>query len=306
MSIGVSVQSNRLPLKIWSDLTVPAFADINGLISGVYERWKLYSSQDIDRGISEHDDMRHESDGTLEEYLRVGVSAVKIVTEAMLLAGRCEFDSVLDLPCGGGRVTRHLRAFFPESKLFVADIDKNKEIFAVNQFNAEPFPFHKDYLGRSELKVDLLFSGSLLTHFDLPMFDRALHYFVEALNPGGLAILTLHGRNCASHALAQHSRIIDLFAKRRMVDRLKQMLFRIKYKTNIDPSVALNKHLMRRGFGYYACPMWTAMYGQSYGGSFTAPSWVINRIESRSDCRILGYKEMSFANYQDVVIVQKI
>ncbi|MCJ2140505.1 class I SAM-dependent methyltransferase [Methylobacterium sp. E-066] len=299
-------KTNRLPIKMFKESNISDFSDMYSILGRIAERWQMYSSVPIDLTITEHDDMRHQSDLNLEEYLNVGLSAVKIITEAMMLAGRCEFDSVLDLPCGGGRVTRHLRTFFPESTLFVADIDENKEQFAVRQFGAEKFSFHRNYIGNPGRKFDLLFSGSLLTHFDLPMFDRALQYFVEALNHGGLAILTLHGRNCARHAMAQHAEAKSLFSTRRRAIRIKNLLFRFKYSANLDPDIALNKHFMRRGFGYFACPLWTAMYGQSYGGSFTAPSWAINRIESRADCRILGYKEMSFANYQDVVIIQKI
>lgn len=152
----------------------------------------------------------------------------------------------------------------------------------------------------------MIFSGSLLTHFDRPMFDRALNYFIEALSPSGLAIVTLHGRNCASQVSLQYEHAQSLRTEYLRRRRVKNALFRLKHKTRLDEKTAINKDFIRHGFGYFACPLWSRMYGQSYGGSYTAPSWTINRIEARLDCRILGYKEISFGNYQDVLIVQKI
>ncbi|SDM20303.1 Methyltransferase domain-containing protein [Methylobacterium phyllostachyos] len=298
--------AKRIPLKRWKnppDVSVP---EIGNTFRCLNERWQRYSSSSIDEVVTPHDDMHFASDENFEEYLRVGHSAVRIIAEAMLLAGRCEFGSVLDLPCGGGRVTRHLVKFLPESELFVADIDEKKEQFVIDRFDAKKFNFHNDYNGHPNRAFDLIFSGSLLTHFDQPMFDRALNYFIEALSPSGTAIVTLHGRNCASRASLQYEQAQRLRAEYLKRRRLRNALLRLKYRTTFDEKSAINKNFMCDGFGYFACPLWSRMYGQSYGGSYTAPSWTINRIEARTDCRILGYKEISFGNYQDVLIVQKI
>ena len=306
MSVEYAKNSERMPIKIWQNPPIVQNPLADNVIVDIMQRWQRYSSSFIDLSVAQNDDMHFKSDDGLEGYLKVGRSAVRIIAEAMLLAGRGDFGSVLDLPCGGGRVTRHLTKFLPDSELFVADIDQEKEQFVIDRFNVRKFSFQKDYVGMPSQKFDLIFCGSLLTHFDRPMFNRALNYFIEALSPSGLAVVTLHGRSCVSHDLLQYNHAHSL--RRQYIKRhlLRPLFMKFKYTTTLDQKKAINGHFMRRGFGYFSCPLWSRMYGQSYGGSYTAPSWAINRVEARADCRILGYKEMSFADYQDVLIVQKI
>ena len=70
--------------------------------------------------------------GREEGYFINGRTAIEVILSAMLAAGRTEFATVLDLPCGGGRVTRHLRALFPESEVYVSDIVEEKQRWAVD------------------------------------------------------------------------------------------------------------------------------------------------------------------------------
>ena len=58
-------------------------------------------------------------------YLSVGFSAVNIIVKALLTNLRRPPRSVLDFPCGSGRVTRHLRAMFPEAKIGACDLYNN-------------------------------------------------------------------------------------------------------------------------------------------------------------------------------------
>ena len=59
-----------------------------------------------------------------EQYFEVGRSAIEVIVAAMIAAEKTEIATVLDLPCGGGRVTRHLMALFPDAELFVGDLDR--------------------------------------------------------------------------------------------------------------------------------------------------------------------------------------
>ena len=58
-------------------------------------------------------------------YLSVGFSAMHIIVKALLTNLRRPPQSVLDFPCGSGRVTRHLRAMFPEAKIGACDLYSN-------------------------------------------------------------------------------------------------------------------------------------------------------------------------------------
>ena len=69
------------------------------------------------------------------------------------------FPAILDLPCGGGRVTRHLKAFFPESEIHVGDIDADKLAAVTAQFSVTPFPFPHDFRGEPGRRFDLIFVG---------------------------------------------------------------------------------------------------------------------------------------------------
>jgi hypothetical protein len=76
-------------------------------------RYSKYLTTEICSDISEHDDMF--VSGKLVRYLS-GRSAIDIIVQAKLSAKMDHFSSLLDLRCGGGRVTRHLKAFLPDAQ----------------------------------------------------------------------------------------------------------------------------------------------------------------------------------------------
>ena len=81
--------------------------------------WKTYCAKPIDTTISPEDDMFHrEWDVNKTVYLNTGAVALSIIAQAMLSCGKVNLGTILDMPCGFGRVTRHLRAAFPQSKIF--------------------------------------------------------------------------------------------------------------------------------------------------------------------------------------------
>ena len=70
--------------------------------------------------------------GNLAHYLNVGLSAIDAIDHALSKKNAAkEVVSVLDLPCGYGRVTRTLRCRFPSAQFTVCDLEKKvSEIFA--------------------------------------------------------------------------------------------------------------------------------------------------------------------------------
>ena len=250
------------------------------LLPSILERWQRYQASEIDRTVSSEDDMMapDTSEG-VSHYFRVGVSAIELISEAMVLARRTKFSRVLDFPCGGGRVTRHLVKFFPDSEISVSDVERPKQAAVVAQFGVKPVECAPDFSAPLPELYDLIFVGSLLSHLDERMCVRALDFFISGLAPDGVLVLTTVGRYTATASSAGLSKWTH-------------------------PVLRAVRAMNRSGFGYLV--MDRTRYGVSYGATFAAPSWFIRLIEGRSDAMVLGYKERAWDENQDAMIVQKL
>ncbi len=147
-------------------------------------------------------------------------------------------------------MTRHLRAFFPNAALYVSDLAKEKEKFVLQSFGANQAEQNPEFLIPPHRTYDLIFVGSLVTHFDEPRFRRAINWFVASLSPKGLLVLTTHGRR---HNYMQN-----------------------KVTNYIAPDLWRNAQqgYDQTGFGYVELPDIP-----SYGLSASSPSWIAKMIE---------------------------
>jgi SAM-dependent methyltransferase len=252
-------------------------SDFLSILLSLRGRYSTYLTTEICSDISEHDDMFVA--GKLDHYLSVGRSAIDVTAQAMVCAQRDHFSSVLDLPCGGGRVTRHLRAFLPDAKLFVGDLNKQKEAFVTAKFEASAIDPWADFSAAPSRRFDLIFAGSLVTHFGPNQYVRAIRWCIDALAPEGLLIFASNGR-----------RIFHLlnatFRSGGWHDSLRSF---------VDT-----------GFGYRPHDPAMPMDGPlSYGTSLSAPSWVTRRVETDPEARILSFREGAWDDGQDVVVMQK-
>jgi SAM-dependent methyltransferase len=252
-------------------------SDLLSSLAAIRRRYSAYLASEICLDISEHDDMFVA--GKLDHYLSVGRSAIDMLARAMVLAQKERFAAVLDLPCGGGRVTRHLKAFLPEARLFVGDLNKAKEAFVIEKFGAVSINPRADFSEPSREKFDLIFVGSLVTHLGLGQYTRAVRWFIEALAPNGLLVLTTHGRRTFH-------------------------LFRATFHSP-EWQAGLRSY-QETGFGYQPYEPGMPMDGpSSYGTSLSLPSWVARLVESEPGARLLSIAEGAWANNQDIVILQK-
>ena len=240
--------------------------DLLAVTQALLARWAQYRAAVVDVTISPHDDMFVA--GELEQYRLVGTSALEIITEAMLLARKTSFRNVLDVPCGYGRVTRHLVKFFPDSEIFVSEVDKAKQKFSAATFGGQEIDLPPDFSGEPARRFELIFVGSLLTHLNASLSINALHYLLKALSEGGLLIFTTSGR----YATAL-----------------------VGGTEHLEPRTLHS--FLRKGFGYEGSP--------TYGGTRMAPSWVLRALESMPDARVLGHKEQGWAGLQDVFVIEK-
>jgi SAM-dependent methyltransferase len=249
-----------------------------GILEEIAARWRDYQATPIFETVAPHDAMFARGlPGATEHYMAVGRSAIEVICQAMITAHKTDIRTVLDLPCGAGRVTRHLAAFFPRAELYISDLDKAGECFVADNFGATAITATSDFSSPPPMRFDLIFVGSLLTHFDEPTFGTALKWFCQALAPDGLLIVTTHGRR-ADHIEANlHHHIGARW------DRVRE-------------------DCANSGFGFAATE---ERGGRSYGYSLSRPSWVLRAVEACTGVRILGYQEAAWADHQDVLSLQR-
>jgi SAM-dependent methyltransferase len=129
-------------------------------------------------------------------YLLAGVSALKLLRKAMALAGMGEPPrTILDLPCGHGRVMRVLRAAFPDATLIACDLDREGVDYCARTFGAVPVYSDVDPARvRIDHEVELIWVGSLFTHVDPARWEGFLDLFAQVLRPGGILVFTTFDR----------------------------------------------------------------------------------------------------------------
>lgn len=245
------------------------------------ERYAAYRRRGVSEEISPQEDMLEpDADGALSHYFQVGRDAIRVILGALLTSGRDVPARILDMPCGFGRVTRHLGAFFPESEIVACDLYPDRVRFCEQVFGVEGV-LSEEELSRLDLggPFDLIWCGSLLTHLPERLFQDCLQLFIRSLSATGIAVVTLHGRYSV---FVQHNRWEYMppgrFAK-------------------------AERGFAKSGFGYADYEMGKAFDRQrQYGISLTAPSYLTDLLEKEEGIRLLGYSERDWDDHQDVVV----
>lgn len=232
-----------------------------------------YKEQPVSQNIHPNDMMYNHGKS---HYYTIGESAIRVILSGLQLAWRQKVNRILDLPCGHGRVARHLRHAFPKSELFFCDLDHEGVEFCSEAFDGTGIPSKTDLLDVSlPHDLDVIWVGSLFTHVDLARTEAWLHYLAGHLHDHGVLIATFHG----------------LFTK----DFTK------------TPSGGVNWEKIVEGFeisGYGYDDYQTFDMG-NYGTSLSKPSKIVDIATSIEGIRILAYTERGWANNQDVLILTK-
>jgi SAM-dependent methyltransferase len=289
-------------VAFWAATTQPSWSHTVEALKALDSRWRSYEASEVDQYISPVDDML-DSDDSKNHYFDIGRSALHIISEAILLSGRAHFDRILDLPCGGGRITRHLVKFFPDAKIYVDDIVAEKREAVRDQFALEFALCARDFRGALDIQFDMIFVGSLFTHLNHTMFRDALNYLIASLSPGGLLIMTTHGRLAATWAASEQRKLGKSRRPKSLLDTLRRKPRPVAVEDVLE---AIEGSYVETGFGYTEYRAFTQAYGKSYGATFVTPSWLMQLVQSRADATILGFKERGFANHQDVLTLQKL
>jgi len=217
--------------------------------------------------------------GHKDHYSSVGKSALRAIVASRLLANVEDPRSVLDFACANGRVTRWLKAAYPEAELHVADINPEWADWSATTFGAQAWystPDLNDVGPQAPQTFDQIWCGSLATHISPTQTTALIRTFVDWLEPNGVAIVTMHGRRFVKNAIARtHAYFPD--------------------PLSIEPLLA---DMASTGFGYAPHP------GQNHGISAATHEWLVRTVRE-AGARVVAFSEHAWDNHQDVLAFQK-
>jgi SAM-dependent methyltransferase len=212
-------------------------------------------------------------DGRSEQYVQVGLSALSVIEAA--LHGSTP-RTILDLPCGFGRVTRVLRARYPTATLTVCDLDREGVDFAAAHFGARGIYSTPDFRDlHLDGPFDLIWVGSLLTHLPEHQTRQFLDFAVRHMGPDSRLIVTTHGDYVAARLRASTYGLSEPAARGLIAQHL-------------------NDGYGYRGYGG----------GPAYGITLTARPWFETLLDG-SSLRLQSYEERGWDQHQDVVVMRK-
>jgi SAM-dependent methyltransferase len=208
-------------------------------------------------------------------YMYGGRSALRGMVGALVSAQVPLPRRILDFPCGHGRVTRFLRAAFPEAEIWAGDVNRQGVDFCASHFGSKPVYSDVDLAKvRIDAKFDLVWCGSLATHLPEEACRQLLGMLLESLEEGGILGITTCGR---AMDWAQNHR----------------------FKTiREDEYARIRKQWDETGFGYADYPGWPG-----YGMTFMDPSWLFREVFKREGYYVLGFDEKGWHGTQDVLYV---
>jgi SAM-dependent methyltransferase len=212
-------------------------------------------------------------------YFRQALSALRCIRLALLTAGKREVHSLLDFPCGHGRVLRMLKAEFPDAKLTAGDINEDGVDFCERVFGAKPIysaPRAKDVEIHDQF--DLIWCGSLLTHLDLDRWEEFFNLLADSVAERGLFVFTAFGNWAAS--------------------RLRSGEY--DYNLDEDGVERILAAFDQDGFGYSDYP------GQALSGmSLTSPEWLLAQLAAHPELRLVSFMPRGWGRHQDVLACVK-
>jgi SAM-dependent methyltransferase len=214
-------------------------------------------------------------------YRGHGRAMLDCIRIAMIAAYKDAPRSILDFASGHGRVLRLLKAEYPDAALAACDTRADAVEFCAERFGATPI-LGKAHPGEIELpqRYDLIWCGSLLTHLDGERWSEFFDFFANALEVGGLLVVTVSGRSIAAE----------------MRDPATAKWFNPSFADEAELGRYLGSY-EREGFAYaeYALSPEQrevlAVPPGRYGVSLVKPSWVVRLLEDRPMLQLVTYAE---------------
>lgn len=215
-----------------------------------------------------------------DQYFRVGREALRLVQQAVRLGGGGPVHAILDLPSGHGRVARWFRTVYPDARLTVSDTSAAGVAFCMEALQATGVVASVEGGHWEQLTgpYDVIWCGSLLTHFDESQWSVHLQRFAERLSPQGVLVFTSHGLPAL------------------------ELLHNGEKDYGLPPEAVahLQTAAVAEGFGYAAYPE-----SPAYGISFAQPGWIDEFITRETRLRLIDYRPAAWDDHQDVVVCQR-
>ena len=216
--------------------------------------------------------------GNADHYFSCGESALRVLLAAIDLANIAPPKSILDFGAGAGRVTRWIKAAFPDSRIHACDIRKHDMEFLRSSLGVEASTVGTNIdLLTVPGRYDVIWVGSVITHLPAARTRDLVAKLLSFCNPGGLLIASFHGRYAIERQESGHLYIHDEGWQR------------------------IKSGYVSSGYGY-------ADYeGQSdYGISVCSTQWVIRIVQSMNSVRLVLLGERAWDDHHDVVAIKKI
>ena len=177
---------------------------------------------------------------------------------------------VLDFGCGCGRTLRWFDSFSGASRFSGTDIDAEAIGFCRTALPGMHFSVNGALppLPYPDGQFDLIYSISVLTHLDEEYQFRWLEELQRIAAPGGIVLLSLHGRHCWSNLPA------ELFAR-----------------------------IESDGFLFSAENVWKGIFPEWYQTAFHTETYVRNCFSRYF--QVLDYLPRGISDFQDLVVLKK-
>jgi len=214
-------------------------------------------------------------------YFDIGRGAIDVILAALMACKLQKVDKVLDVPCGHGRVLRHLVHLFPDAEFDACDLDTEGVEFCSSKFGSRPIYSVEELSDVNfESEYDIIWVGSLFTHTSEDVTMKWLAHLAKFLSPNGIIIATLHGR----WSVHIHNRVTPYIAE--------------------DSWSIIYSDYSKRGYGYhdYEKRENHEFISGSYGISLSKPHATLRILEQIPGVRIYMYMERGWTETQDVVV----
>ena len=225
--------------------------------------------------VAEHDAMYA---GNGVHYLECGASALSVIHAATVLAGTRP-GAILDFGSGAGRVTRWLRAHWPQARITATDLRGDDLAFCEAEFGCATFLSATDIGAlKAPQRYDVIWAGSVLTHLSAPAAEALLVKLLSWTRPEGIVVASLHGRFVTGRGAAHEF-----------------------YGLGEERWAALQAgYRDGAAYGY-------ADYAQTpgYGISIARPAWAAAVAERLEGARLVLLGERLWDDHHDVVALQR-
>lgn len=237
----------------------------------------------LDTRVCRRDDMMARAQP--DQYFVAGRAALEAVERAVAAAGVPDPERVLDLPSGYGRVLRYLMVRWPGAEYTASELMTDAVDYCAATFGAKAL-VSTDPLWDADLQgpYDLIWSGSLFTHFDDEYWVPMLAHLGRALSPGGLLVFTSQGE--PSLAFLSGSDEYPILTR----------YLPTNYGLPPDRAAQLVEDVRRTGFGF---AHYRDTEDDPYGASISLPGWVRERL-GPAGLREVHFETGGWGGHQDV------